>query len=258
MADIIVRAFLDQVLANLSGGSFSQPQEVHNFMIGWAQQEGGGITNGAKYNPLNCGYPEPGSTQFNNSGVQIYKAPIDGINATVSNLQEEPYSALMHALTTGDLINLGFTARNAPSFSNMMSANVARGLTMWVSGTTDIVAHQDYILAVMHNAGISNPTVEGGNRQGSQAGQSQSDIDAYGNKSLGQDTSGITTGGVVQNAVNNVTNPLGNIFSGWTQNDFLKVIGGAFLIIIAAALFMRLQFPQSPIAQKLSFLPGKK
>lgn len=250
MADIIVRAFCDQVITNLANGNQNTPVECTNFMIGWSQQEGGGITNSAKYNPLNCGYKATGSTQFNNSGVQVYKDPASAIDATTKNLQEAPYSALSHALSTGDLIGLGFTARSAPVFGHMMSRDVASGLSMWVSGTTDIVAHQDYILSVMHNAGIPNPSIEGGTKSGSQAGQSQSGIDAYGNKSLGVDTSGVTVSG----AVNNASNPLSGLtawFSQWTQNDVLKVLGGSLLLLVAMALFIKMQFPTSAIAKKL-------
>ena len=249
MADITVRAFLGQVVANLSGG-WNYPIEVTNFMIGWAQQEGGGITNSAKYNPLNCGYPATGSTKFNNSGVQSYADNGSAIDATTKNLQESPYNALAHALSTGDLINLGFQARGAPSFSHMMASDVARGLTMWVSGTTDIVGHQGYILSVMHNAGIPNPSVEGGTQSGSQAGQSQGAIDAYGNKSLGADVSGTTIGGAAQNVINPLSG-LTNYFANWTQNDVLKVTGGIFLIIIGVVLFLRLQFPSSPFGKIL-------
>jgi hypothetical protein len=255
MTDITVDAFLYQCLTNLNGGNANIDPNCQNLMIGWAQQEGGGITNGASFNPLNCGYPAKASKTFNNSGVQIYADDGSAIGATVANLQESPYSALVHALITGDLIGLGFQARGAPTFRHLMSTNIAQGLTTWLSGTTNIDAHEDYILAIMHNAGISNPNVEGGTKEGQASGQSQSAIDAYGAKSLGTDTGGQTAGGAVQNALN----PLSSFFSNWTQNDILKVVGGVFLILIASVLFIKLQFPSSPIARSVgSFLPGKK
>lgn len=248
--NVIVRDFIDQVLANISGGSFNQPQEVHNFMIGWAQAEGGGITNGAAFNPLNTERTETGSVNFSTgkagSGVQAYPDVNTGIKATVDALGNGLYGALVHALSTGDLTGLGFTARGAPSFSHMMSRNIASELSTWGGhgGSLDN-AGQQYVLGIMHLAGIPNPSIEGGTTSGGQAGQSQSAIDAYGSKVLGPDTNGQTVGG----AIHNLQTGLG--FTLWPTNDIIKVVAGAFLVMIAAALFLKMQFPLSPIAKKI-------
>lgn len=255
-----VRSFLDQVLSDISSGviasnpvsditsaNFSQPQEVHNFMIGWSQAEGGGITNKATFNPLNTERVETGSVNFSTgkagSGVQAYPDNGAGIKATVDALQNGLYGALVNALKTGDLIGLGFTARGAPSFSHKMSRNIASELSTWGGhgGQLDN-AGQQYVLGIMHLAGIPNPTIEGGTISGSQAGQSQSAIDAYGNKVLGVDTVGQTLGGAISNGLG---------FTLWPTNDIIKVVAGTFLVMIAAALFLKMQFPSSPIAQKI-------
>lgn len=230
-----------QNLQNNSGQTLGTPnQQVINFMIGWAEAEGGGITNNAKFNPLNTEQQETGSVDFKTGkpgggSVQSYPDSTTGVKATVDALQNGQYGALVNALSTGDLIGLGFTARGSPSFSHKISRNIASELSLWGGhgGQLDS-AGQQYVLGIMHLAGIPNPTVEGGTINGSQAGQSQSAIDAYGNKSLGNSITGTTPPG-----------------SMWGMNDILKVASGVFLIFVAAALFLKMQFPSSPIAQKI-------
>src|SRR6185312_9471099 len=152
---LILRAFVDQTLADLRGGAFGSSQNIDNFFISWAHHVGGGVTNDAKFNPLNTIQLEPGSTQAAGQlpGIQSYPDGATGIKATVDALQNGNYPSLIHALATNDETNLGFTARGAPSFAHQMASNVAGDLSVWVSGRRSPLA-EDYILAIMSGAGI--------------------------------------------------------------------------------------------------------
>lgn len=237
MADIIVRAFMDQVLMDLRGGSVAS-QNIINFMIAWAHLEGGGQTNNAKFNPLNTKQQEPGSTDAGH-GIQAYPDDKTGIKATENALTNGRYGALVNALKTNDEINLGFTKRGAPSFSHMMARNIAQELSVWSghAGLLDINAQQ-YILTLMHMAGIPNPEIEGGTSSGSQNGATQAEIDGWGNVSLGPDTSGITVGGAAQQGINP-----------WSWQDVIKVALGALMLLTGLVLFIKAEFPSSGIAK---------
>lgn len=240
---LILRAFVDQTLADLRGGAFGSSQNIDNFFISWAHHEGGGVTNDAKFNPLNTMQTEPGSTQAAGllPGIQAYPDGATGIKATVDALQNGNYPSLVHALATNDETNLGFTARGAPSFAHQMASNVAGDLSVWVSGRRSPLA-EDYILAIMSGAGISNASVQGGTRNGP-TGTPQATIDSWANVSLGEDTNGITVGGATSNVLSGLENinqffgQLSGFFSDPTR--LVKIIGGAALIIGGLALLIK-------------------
>lgn len=245
--DIIVRAFMDQVLTDISSGSQSFPQEVHNFMIGWAQQEGGGITNSAKFNPLNTKRVETGSVDAGH-GIQAYPDDGTGITATKDALLNGLYPNLVHALSTGDLQGLGFQARNN---AHAMSSNIASELMIWNYGSSNLLNADDenYILNIMQLSGISNASIIGGNIESNKSGQSQAGIDAYGNRSLGPDTSGVTVGGAATNAANQFSG-INNFFtqlSGFFSNPvrLIKIMLGAILIATGIILLIKELVPGS-------------
>lgn len=72
------------------------PITIYNLTI-WNEQEGGTI-DGAFYNPFNCGLPQPGSVQFNRTGVQVYPSWSAGLNATVTELLSPTYTPIRLAL----------------------------------------------------------------------------------------------------------------------------------------------------------------
>jgi hypothetical protein len=248
VATIILRAFMDQVLMDMRGGSVAS-QNIINFMIAWGHLEGGGQTNNAHFNPLNTMQQEKGSVNFSTgnpgSGVQSYPDDKTGIKATEDALNNGHYGALVHALTTNDEINLGFTRRGSPSFANMMARNIATELSTWSGhgGLLDLAAQQ-YILNLMHSAGIPNASIEGGNASGSNSATPQATIDSWGNVSLGQDTTGITVGGTISNLTGT-----GSALSLWTSNDVIKVALGVLMLLIGAVLFIKAEMPTSGIAK---------
>ncbi len=67
----------------------------------WEAAEGGNWHNTAHYNPLNTTLPEPGSTTVNSAGVRSYTSWGQGLQATVSTLQEGAYASIRDALSTG-------------------------------------------------------------------------------------------------------------------------------------------------------------
>lgn len=67
----------------------------------WEAQEGGNWHNNATYNPLNTTLPEPGSSTINSAGVRAYTSWDQGMQATVSTLQEGSYSGILSAMSGG-------------------------------------------------------------------------------------------------------------------------------------------------------------
>ena len=66
------------------------------FMYAWRQSEGGKATN----NPFNTTHKMPGSTRYadNTHGVQNYKTPEDGIQATCKTLKNGRYNDIVQGL----------------------------------------------------------------------------------------------------------------------------------------------------------------
>lgn len=63
----------------------------------WIGREGGGGAN----NPLNSTFPLGGSTSFNGVGVQNYPTYADGVDATISTLENGNYSDILLLLRGG-------------------------------------------------------------------------------------------------------------------------------------------------------------
>jgi hypothetical protein len=80
--------FAAAVLAAL--GAPQSPANVQT-LVAWEAAEGGNWHNTAWYNPLNTTLREPGSSSMNPVGVQAYTDWQQGVDATVSTLQEAPY-----------------------------------------------------------------------------------------------------------------------------------------------------------------------
>lgn len=86
--------FAQQVLYQLG---FPQTAQNINFLVAWANREGGGGAN----NPLNTTQRYAGSTSFNKVGVQNYATIQDGITATVQTLNNGYYKDILAALKSG-------------------------------------------------------------------------------------------------------------------------------------------------------------
>jgi peptidoglycan hydrolase-like protein with peptidoglycan-binding domain len=64
------------------------------FLYGWRQAEG----HGGLYNPFNTTLRKPGSSTFDQDGVQIYKSPQDGLVATIQTIKEPRYRCIANGL----------------------------------------------------------------------------------------------------------------------------------------------------------------
>jgi len=221
---------------------------IINFMISWGHVEGGSVTNSAFFNPLNTKQVETGSVVFGTTaagdGVQAYPDATTGEQGTMDALNNGNYHNLVHALSTNDEINLGFKPKSANA-GNTMAGDIADELSVWVSGSNTLTSSSEqYIISIMQGAGVPNASVQGGTTQSSKAGESQSTIDKWGAETLGKSQ----TGTVASNDTSG--------FGAWTQNDFLKVAGGALLIMIASALFIKVQMPGSVVGKAIPSFGG--
>jgi len=102
-----------------SGGSVSQVQWARDFLaairepgtpcnqdaiVAWEQEEGGGVTNDAAYNPLNTAKHEPGSWPIpgNPDDVQAYPSYAEGLQANTAAITNGLYGGILSALSAGD------------------------------------------------------------------------------------------------------------------------------------------------------------
>ena len=67
----------------------------------WEAAEGGHWHNSARYNPLDTTQQEPGSAPMNSVGVQAYTSWQEGLQATVTTLNNGNYGAIISALQNG-------------------------------------------------------------------------------------------------------------------------------------------------------------
>lgn len=89
------------------------------FLDQWQSFEGGTATN----NPLNTTQAWPGATNYNSVGVKNYRTRADGIQATMTTLENGRYDAILGALRSGDPY----------TFSEPLA--VAQALRTWGTGT---------------------------------------------------------------------------------------------------------------------------
>ena len=77
----------------------------HGFWLAWMLAESGTEPcnghSGAKWNPLNTTWREPGSSNFNSVGVQNFPTYAEGIAAMNSTLRLHYYAALIEACRNG-------------------------------------------------------------------------------------------------------------------------------------------------------------
>lgn len=78
------------------------PRSLSNMRViySWQFWESGG--GGGKFNPLNTVQPWPGATDENSVGVKNYQTFEDGINATYTVLQNQPYVGIIAQLAKGN------------------------------------------------------------------------------------------------------------------------------------------------------------
>lgn len=239
--------FINEVLLNLAGNfGYTPSLNITNFMISWTHLVGGSFSNACAFNLLNATQDEPGAKQCADGlpGVKSYPDAATGLKAMVDALQSGHYPNLVHALTTNDETNLGFTRRGAPSFANMMANNIAQELSFWATGKRTPLA-QNYILKIMAGAGISNASIEGGTANGGPAsgpgkwGDDQmpglaSDVQPPGNPVDPNSIQGLVNG------LSNLNNFFGNLNALFTDPvRLVKIIGGAALVIGGLALLVR-------------------
>lgn len=235
--------FVNEALINLAQNFLYTPSlNITNFMISWAHNEGGGVTNSCKFNILNTMQQEQGSVQCANTlpGIQSYPDAQTGIKAFVDAMSNGSYQSLKNALTTNDEINLGMSKRDSPVNAYRMAGNVAGDLCVWRTGKRDLTNdNQQYIIRILQGAGISNAEIEGGTIEGGPANK----IDAsWGLTPLGGNASDVqpfgtpdTLGGL--EGLNNFFSGLGNFFS--NPNRAVKIGLGSVLVIVASVLVVK-------------------
>ena len=85
-------------------GNRTPSPAVLNWLDGWTVLES--VPPGAMYNLLNTTQREPGSTDFNTTGVQNFVSFSQGIQANITVLTNGLYPNLYHALLTNDIASL--------------------------------------------------------------------------------------------------------------------------------------------------------
>lgn len=236
--------FINEVLLNLAGNfGYTPSANITNFMISWTHLVNGSFSNACAFNLLNTTQDETGAAQCSNGlpGVKSYPDAGTGLKAMVDALQSGHYPNLVHALTTNDEINLGFTRRGAPSFANMMANNIAQELSFWSTGKRIPLA-QNYILQIMSGAGISNASIEGGTANGGPA----NGPGKWGDDQMPGSASDVQPPGnpVDPNSIQGLVNSLSNLntFFGQLSKIFsnpaaiVKVLGGALLVVAGIVL----------------------
>jgi hypothetical protein len=85
-------------------GALGMPATAANVaaVVAWENAEGGGFGNVAAFNPLNTTQPEPGSHAINGVGVQAYTSWGQGLQATVTTLNNGNYGHILAALRAGN------------------------------------------------------------------------------------------------------------------------------------------------------------
>jgi surface antigen len=243
LVDITLKDFCTSVITQLRNNAgqtnalgAGPSNNIVNFLVSWAHHEGGSQTNACQFNVLNTMQSEPGSTQCSGTlpGIQSYPDAATGEKAQIDALQNGLYPSLLHALTTNDEGNLGFTA----PFT--MANDIAGDLSMWVSGKRSPI-QTSYILAIMSGAGISNANVSGGNANGG-AGAGQATIDSWGSTVIGQGTvnqpqnplDALTQG---LSGLNTFFTNVNSLFSNPTR--IIKIVGGSVLVITGLVLLVK-------------------
>lgn len=107
----------------LSVAGNSTPDDVLiDFMVGWTVSETK-TDSGARFNLLNSEHKAPGSTAFNPNGVQNYVSYAQGVQMTVSTLNDGKYTNLLNALKNNTIA----------AFTSLALAILA-DLHMWCGG----------------------------------------------------------------------------------------------------------------------------
>lgn len=246
----------DRGVTNIGG---NPAQHTINFMIAWAMQESGSsIKNGSMctWNPFNTTLPttdtdsqEQGPSKLcgQTLGIQSYPTQGTGEDATSHTIERNKgYDALWNALATDDENGLGFT-------DGSIAENVAQGLALWVSGKADVASNRNYIIPIMANAGISNPSIRSLDKSKSTlTGASQDQINKWGSQVIGYYASSQTAlenlglQGVA-NALNNFANSLQGVGSFFQSMSNLfkdpirifKILFGIVLVIVGLVLFVK-------------------
>jgi len=94
-----------------------------SFLTAWAMCEGGT----AKWNPLNTTLKLPGSTKYNDAGVQHYADDLQGVAATLLTIRLPYYRDIRRALLTQQT-------------ASAIARSSTRGLQTWGTGSKCIEA----------------------------------------------------------------------------------------------------------------------
>lgn len=110
------------------------------FLDQWQSFEGGTAQN----NPLNTTQAWAGATNYNSVGVKNYRTRADGIQATMTTLENGRYDAILQALRSG----------NPYTFAEPLA--IATALRTWGTGTFAEVFSQATIAPLPGSAGTPN------------------------------------------------------------------------------------------------------
>lgn len=193
---------------------------IINFMISWAHQEGGSQTNACKFNIMNTMQEEAGSIQCQGAmpGIQSYQDSTTGEKALTDALSNGSYPSLLNALSTNDENNLGFNGHN-------IASNIAGDLSMWSTGKRSPI-NQQYVSSIVSNSH-----------------KDQSQIDQWGNAVIGTGTATDNNPLDALNSIGQFFGQLGNFFSNPTR--IIKILLGAVLLIAGLYLMIKELLPSS-------------
>lgn len=105
---------------------------VHTFLQGWANVE----NTKAQFNPLATTQTEPGSTNFNDHGVQNYPTPDVGVTATADTLRG--YPAILAILRRGtNPASLGYSPQVNAELNKWQSGKPNPSVTPYVKAVFD-------------------------------------------------------------------------------------------------------------------------
>lgn len=95
----------------------------------WMAYEGGQWNNSAHYNPINTTLDETGATNINSAGVKSYVSYSQGLNATISTLNENQrgYSAIREALKKGNSTAAVLSAINGSAWGTHIPSSAGGG-----------------------------------------------------------------------------------------------------------------------------------
>jgi hypothetical protein len=126
------------------------------FIIAWANEEGGNWHNAAHFNPLNTTLMEPGATSMNSVGVKAYTSWEQGLAATSATLRNGRYNDIVAALQGGNAAQTAATTSGLVTWSGGGYGSILRGIPGASAAADQALANAGNVGSPV--AGSGNPT----------------------------------------------------------------------------------------------------